>query len=494
MKVVLMTMPAVWEQDQHDFMNRRRRLFRWLRIPPQVNVVPSPSLLYLAPFLEEDGHEVVYLEGLFCSLEKVLEKLEELRPDMIGMTLLSVDWENGRGMIDEIKDRFPGSVVVAGGIHPTLWKRRCLEEAGGIDYIVYGEGEITLRELARTLEKGTDPAEVRGLAFRRDGEIVVTPPRPQVEDIDSLPFPAHGLVDIDRYLPSPTFYRSLPHANIIGARGCPYQCIFCHTDPHVRMRSAANIADEIEELYREHGVRDIAFWDDTFTLSEKRAFAFCEEMIRRDIHVDWAVNARVDRISRPLLEKMKEAGCWRVLYGVESGVQKNLDTLRKGTTLKQIREAVSMTSEAGIEAYGTFMFGIPGETFEEGLQTIEFALSLDLDYAVFVNLTPLPGTEVYRRLMEGEIKPAKFTKNRFNFKNVSFVPAGMTEEQIRYLIQTGHRRFYLRPGLIWKKIRSIRTPLDLWKYVKGFLLLATAEYEKPCHGTDPASAGAEGGE
>ncbi|MGM0627678.1 MAG: B12-binding domain-containing radical SAM protein [Candidatus Fermentibacterota bacterium] len=493
MKVVLMTMPAVWEQDQHDFMNRRRRLFRWLRIPPQVNVVPSPSLLYLAPFLEEDGHEVVYLEGLFYSLEKVLEKLDDLQPDLIGMTLLSVDWENGRGMIDEIKDRFPQSVVVAGGIHPTLWRRRCLEEARGIDYIVYGEGELTLRELVRTLEEGGDPAEVLGLAFRRGGDIVVTPPRAQVEDIDTLPFPAHGLVDMDRYLPSPTFYKSLPHANIIGARGCPYQCIFCHTDPHLRMRSAENIADEIEELYREHGVRDIAFWDDTFTLSEKRAFAFCEEMIHRGIHVDWAVNARVDRISRPLLEKMKEAGCWRVLYGVESGVQKNLDTLRKGTTLEQIREAVSMTSEAGIEAYGTFMFGIPGETFEEGLQTIEFALSLDLDYAVFVNLTPLPGTEVYRRLMEGEIQPAKFTKDRFNFKNVSFVPEGMTEEQIRYLIQTGHRRFYLRPGLIWKKIRSIRTPLDLWKYVKGFLLLATAEYEKPCDGTEPASA-AEGGE
>lgn len=493
MKVVLMTMPAVWEQDQHDFMNRRRRLFRWLRIPPQVNVVPSPSLLYLAPFLEEDGHEVVYLEGLFYSLEKVLEKLDDLQPDLIGMTLLSVDWENGREMIDEIKDRFPQSVVVAGGIHPTLWRRRCLEEARGIDYIVYGEGELTLRELVRTLEEGGDPAEVLGLAFRRGGDIVVTPPRAQVEDIDTLPFPAHGLVDMDRYLPSPTFYKSLPHANIIGARGCPYQCIFCHTDPHLRMRSAENIADEIEELYREHGVRDIAFWDDTFTLSEKRAFAFCEEMIHRGIHVDWAVNARVDRISRPLLEKMKEAGCWRVLYGVESGVQKNLDTLRKGTTLEQIREAVSMTSEAGIEAYGTFMFGIPGETFEEGLQTIEFALSLDLDYAVFVNLTPLPGTEVYRRLMEGEIQPAKFTKDRFNFKNVSFVPEGMTEEQIRYLIQTGHRRFYLRPGLIWKKIRSIRTPLDLWKYVKGFLLLATAEYEKPCDGTEPASA-AEGGE
>jgi radical SAM superfamily enzyme YgiQ (UPF0313 family) len=244
------------------------------------------------------------------------------------------------------------------------------------------------------------------------------------------------------------------------------------------MRTATNITDEIEMLYREHGVKDIAFWDDTFTLSEERAMAFCDEMIRRGIKVDWAVNARVDRITGKLLAKMKEAGCWRVLYGIESGVQKNLDRIRKGTTIEQIRNAVRLTSEAGIEAYGTFMFGIPGETFEEGLQTIDFACSLPLDYAVFVNLTPLPGSEVYDDLMEGRIQPAKFTRDRFNFKNVSFVPEGMTEDQIRFLIQQGHRRFYIRASLVWKKIRKIRSFLDLRKNINGFLLLATARYMK----------------
>ena len=473
-----MTMPTVWEQDQHDFMNRRRGMFRWLRIRPLVNVVPSPSLLYLAPWLLEDGHEVTYLEGLFYSLEEVLEKLGEIAPDFIGVTLTSVDWENSRWMLNEIKERFPGCVLAAGGIHPTLWGERCFEECEGLDLIVYGEGEETMRELAASLGKGEPLDGVKGLVFRRDGSLVRTPGRPVVEDIDTLPFPSHGLADIAAYLPSPTFYRRLPHANIIGARGCPYNCIFCHTDRHVRMRSASSIADEIELLYREHGVRDIAFWDDTFTLSEERAFLFCDEMIRRDIRVDWAVNARVDRVTGKLLAKMREAGCWRVLYGIESGVQKNLDRIRKGTTLEQIREAVGLTSEAGIEAYGTFMFGIPGETFEEGLETIDFACSLPLDYAVFVNLTPLPGSEVYDDLVAGRLEPAKFTSDRFNFKNVSFVPEGMTEEQIRYLIQQGHRRFYLRPSLVWKKIRKMRSFLDLRKNINGFLLLATARYMK----------------
>ena len=476
MRVVLMTMPTVWEQDQHDFMNRRRPLFRWLHIKPLVNVVPSPSLLYLAPWLLEDGHDVYYLEGLFHTLDEVIEKLGKIEPELIGVTLTSVDWENSRWMLNRLKEVFPNALLVAGGIHPTLWGERCFEECEGLDVIVYGEGEETIRELASALDGNRPLEDVKGLIFRRDGDVIRTGERPVIENIDTLPFPSHDLVDVAAYLPSPTFYRRLPHANIIGARGCPYRCIFCHTDPHVRMRSAANITDEIEMLYREHGVRDIAFWDDTFTLSEERAFEFCDEMIRRDIRVDWAVNARVDRVTKKLLERMREAGCWRVLYGVESGVQKNLDRIRKGTTLEQIRNAVELTAEVGIEAYGTFMFGIPGETFEEGLETIEFACSLPLDYAVFVNLTPLPGSEVYDDLVAGRINPAKFTKDRFNFKNASFVPEGMTEEQIRYLIQQGHRRFYIRPGLVWKKIRRMRSFLDLRKNINGFLLLATARY------------------
>ncbi len=471
-----MTMPASWEQDQHDFMNRRRRLFRWLHIRPLVNVVPSPSLLYLAPGLIDDGHEVTYLEGLFHGFEGICSEIAAISPDLVGITITSVDWEVSRWMIPELRRRFPGLRMAVGGIHPTLWLERCFEECPEIDYLVYGEGEQTIRDLVSAIEQERSPADIPGLILHDGDGLVRTPPRPLPGNIDELPFPSHHLVDIDRYLPSPTFYRKLPHANIIGARGCPFRCIFCHTDRNVRMRSAVNIADEIEMLRREHGVRDIAFWDDTFTLSEERALEFCDEMVRRRLGVVWAVNARVDRINERLLSAMKRAGCWRILYGIESGVQKNLDRLRKGTTLEQVRQAVSLTRRAGIEAYGTFMFGIPGETFEEGLETIDFACSIGLDYAVFVNLTPLPGTEVYDELTSGRLKPAKFTENRFNFKNVSFVPEGMTEEQIRFLIQEGHRRFYVNPRMVIRKILSIRSLLDVSKYVKGFLLLATASY------------------
>ncbi len=478
MRIVLLTMPAAWEQDQHDFMNQRISPFRWLKIKPLVNVVPSPSLLYLAPFVIQDGHQVTYLEGLFHSFENARARLRELNPEIVGVTITSVDWENSRWMINEMKREFPAATFVAGGIHPTLWGERCLEECEGLDYIVYGEGEHTFRELVGRLAAGESPEGVQGIIYRSGGGLVRTPPRPVIEDIDTLPFPAHQLAPASDYLPSPTFYNRLPHANIIGARGCPYECIFCHTDRHTRMRSAGNIADEIQWLVKNQGVRDIAFWDDTFTLSEKRVNDFCDEIEKRGLNIDWAVNARVDRVTPDMLKRMKRAGCWRILFGIESGVQKNLDTLKKRTTLSEIRTAVSATSALGMEAYGTFMFGIPGETFEEGLATIDFACSLDLDYAVFVNLTPLPGSEVYNDLLAGRIKPSKFARDRFNFKNVSFVPDGMTEDQIRFLIQEGHRRFYMRPRLVWKKIRRMHSLLDLRKYINGFSLIATAKYIK----------------
>jgi anaerobic magnesium-protoporphyrin IX monomethyl ester cyclase len=294
-----------------------------------------------------------------------------------------------------------------------------------------------------------------------------------VEDLDSLPFPDRSVVDLSRYLPSPTFYHRLPHESIIGSRGCPFQCTFCHTDPHTRMRSARNIVDEIEMLHRDHSVVDVAFWDDTFTLSERRATKVCDELLRRNLRIDWCVNARADKVNLALLRHMKRAGCWRVLYGIESGVQKNIDTLKKELTLEQITEAVRMTNRAGIEAYGTFMFGIPGETYQEGLQTIDFACSIGLDFAVFVSLTPFPGSAVYDDVKAGRIRTVK-NDPPYDLKNVSFVPEGLTEDQITSLIKQGHKRFYLRPRLVGRRLRKMRNLHDVKKNLKGFFLLLTA--------------------
>jgi radical SAM superfamily enzyme YgiQ (UPF0313 family) len=454
-------------------MNIRRKGFRWLKLRPLVNVVPSPSLLYLVPHLKRDGHEVAYLEGLFSTDDEVLSALTRWKPDVVGMTITSVDWRNAKRLAPRIKEALPEVTLVAGGIHPTLWKEQCFDECPQLDVVVYGEGELTTRELACRLQDRASLQGLQGTVFRDNGNIVTNAPRPVVEDLDTFPFPDRSVVDLDSYLPSPTFYHRLPHASIIGSRGCPYRCTFCHTEHHTRMRSARNIVDEIEFLNRRHQVVDVAFWDDTFTLSENRAYEICDEMLRRDLDVEWCVNARADKVTRPLLERMKRAGCWRVLYGIESGVQKNLDTLKKDLTLEEIAKAVRLTNEVGIEAYGTFMFGIPGETYDDGLKTIEFACSVGLDFAVFVSLTPFPGCEVYDDVKAGRIKAVKHDPP-YDLKNISFVPDGLTEQQIAHLIKMGHKRFYLRPKQVLRRAAKMRNLHDLKKNAKGFLLLLTS--------------------
>jgi len=473
MRILLLTVPAPLEQDQHRFMNIRRRGFEWLKLKPLVNVVPSPSLLYLVPYLKQDGHEVRYMEGLFSTFDAVYQTIAEFKPQMIGMTVTSVDWRNTKELVREIRERFPDLLLVVGGIHPTLWMEKCFEECPGLDIVVYGEGENTTRELANRLSANEELAGLQGIIYRDNGELVRNEPRLPVKNLDQLPFPDRTVIDLNKYLPSPTFYHRLPHASIIGSRGCPYRCTFCHTDRHTRMRSAKNIVDEIEMLNTNFGVVDVAFWDDTFTLSEQRAFDICKEILRRNLDVDWCVNARADKITKPLLRKMKEAGCWRVLYGIESGVQKNLDRLKKDIRLDQIRHAVRMTNEVGIEAYGTFMFGIPGETFEEGLETIRFACSVGLDFAVFVSLTPFPGSEVYDDVVSGKIQAVKH-EAPYDLKNISFVPDSLTEQEIEYLIKTAHKKFYLQPRTILRRFKKMRNMHDLKKNVKGFLLLLTA--------------------
>jgi anaerobic magnesium-protoporphyrin IX monomethyl ester cyclase len=145
LKKILLEMPASWEQDQHDFMNRSRRLFRCLHIKPLVNAVPSPSILHLAPFLITDGHEVTCLEGLFCTFEEMVSKLAGMAPDLVGITITSVDLEKSRGMITERKKRLPAIRIVVGGIHPTLWLERCFEECPAIDFLAFDESEFTMR-------------------------------------------------------------------------------------------------------------------------------------------------------------------------------------------------------------------------------------------------------------------------------------------------------------------------------------------------------------
>ena len=340
-----------------------------------------------------------------------------------------------------------------------------------IDAVVTGEGEITVVEMLERLSRGSSLAGVEGVAFRDGDNIIKNPPRPLITDLDSLPFPARELLgDTDKYIPPPATYRRKPVAVIITARGCNRRCIFCfqidkERKSGIRYRSVENVMQEIELCLRQ-GYREIKFIDDTLAADYDRAMQLAMEIKKRRLDFTWFASACVNQVDKPLLKAFKDAGCWAILFGAESGVQKNLNAIRKGITLEQIRIAVKAAKEVGLTVYTPFLFGIPGETFEEGLKTIEFACEINPHIANFHALTPFPGTELYDNIDKYGRMSAELTD--FTYQGAAFIPYSMTREEIALLRQIALRRFYSRPRFILRRIAGIRTINDVKAAVKGF--------------------------
>jgi radical SAM superfamily enzyme YgiQ (UPF0313 family) len=311
---------------------------------------------------------------------------------------------------------------------------------------------------------------VEGSVFRQGDKIVKNPPRPLISDIDTLPFPARELLGNTKdYIPPPATYKRRPVAVIMTARGCNRRCIFCfqidrERKSGVRFRSIKNVLEEIE-LCLAQGYREIKFIDDTLAADYDRAMKLAKEICIRKLNFTWFASACVHQVDGSLLRAFKDAGCWAILLGAESGVQKNLNALRKGITLEQTRKAVRAARKAGLTVYTPFLFGIPGETYEEALQTIDFACDLNPDIANFHALTPFPGTELYDNIdrygtMSGELSD-------FTYQGAAFVPHTMTREQIAKLRQIAFKRFYSRPSYIMRRFFALRNMNDVKASMKG---------------------------
>jgi radical SAM superfamily enzyme YgiQ (UPF0313 family) len=344
-------------------------------------------------------------------------------------------------------------------------------DSTAIDAIVTGEGEITVAEIIEKLSQGKSLTGVEGVVFRERGKIIKNPPRPLITELDSLPFPARELLgDENDYIPPPATYRRKPVAVIMTARGCNRRCIFCfqidkERKSGIRYRSVENVMQEIE-LCLKQGYREIKFIDDTLAADYDRAMQIAQEIKTRGLDFTWFASACVNQVDKLLLRAFKDAGCWAILLGAESGVQKNLNAIRKGITLEQTRNAVKAAKEVGLRVYTPFIFGIPGETFEEGLRTIEFACEINPDIANFHALTPFPGTELYDNIdMYGKISEEL---TDFTYQGVAFIPHSMTREEIAMLRQIAFRRFYSRPQFILRRIAGLRNIHDVKVAVKGF--------------------------
>ena len=436
----------------------------------QINYWQPLGTLSVAAAMQQAGHEVEFLNGAFLTREDILRAVEEAAPEFVGLYSTAFGWPKAKQAAAEIRRILPEVFITVGGPYPIAVREECLSDCCWLDAVVTGEGEVTVVELLGRLAAKTSLNGVAGLVYRDGEQIIVNEPRPLITELDDLPFPARELLGAaDHYIPPPATYRRKPVAVVMTSRGCNRKCIYCfQIDKErlsgIRYRSIASVIEEIE-LCLSQGYREIKFIDETLAGDYDRAMRLAREIKERGLDFSWFASARVDQVDQPLLEAFREAGCWAILLGAESGVQKNLNTIRKGISLEQTRQAVWAAKSAGLKVFTPFLFGIPGETFEDGLKTIEFACELNPDVANFHCLTPFPGTELYDNIEKYGTVSSDL--GDYSYQGAAFVPYTMSRDEIASLRQIAFKSFYSRPKFLVRRVLGLRSLNDLRAAMTG---------------------------
>ena len=332
--------------------------------------------------------------------DEIAEAVREEAPDVVGITTISATFHSAKKLADVVKTIDPQIQTVLGGVHPTVEPLQTLKDASAVDFVVRGEGEHTLLELVRALDgvatgNRFQPEVIPGLVWRDEsGEIRMSLRRPAITDLDSLPIPLRQNLVWPEDIQS-TFYQGM-----ITQRGCPFRCIYCArpsaNERGIRYRSPENVVEEMAHLKERHDVPSVFLHDSVFTVNRDRVMAICQLKLDRELHIPFYCQTRADLVDAELLDHMAEAGCGRVMFGIESGDAESLKRIGKGMTLETIVDAVGMVNEREIRCTGFFMVGFPWETRQLMTQTVDFAISLGLDSVSLFSATPLVGTELYR--------------------------------------------------------------------------------------------------
>jgi len=445
--------------------------------PAQVTRYPQTpmGLALIAAVLEKEGHQVTVVDANVLRLqpEEVVYRVTDA--DVVGLTAMTPTVNTAASIAHYIKQTNPNSTVILGGAHAILLPEETLATIPEVDVIVRGEGEETIIDLLRALEHKQPLSKIQGISYRQDGKVISTDARSAIVDLDSLPFLAYHLLPMRGYRPHPPHGRALPFAAIITSRGCPYRCSYCSKPvfgDNYRGQSSKRVVDEIAYHKRKFGIKEFAFYDDVFTLDKQRAYAIADEIIERGLKIDWTCETRVNLVDKELLRYLKQAGCYSIAYGIESGSQEIVNTLNKDITLEQAEEAVSLSREVGLQTIGYFMIGSPGESPETIRQTIQFAKNLKLDFAQFSITIPLPGAKLYKLYIDGRkgesIPWESFVYADFN-KSITpiFESNQLNKDDIQKWIKRAYKEFYLRPSYIWQRIRHTTSMGDLRVGIRG---------------------------
>jgi radical SAM superfamily enzyme YgiQ (UPF0313 family) len=429
--------------------------------------MPFPFFLaYATALLKKNEFDVLLIDAIAEGLseKQFLNRLADTGPDIVlyevSTASIAVDLDIAAKTKQMLSARGIEIQIIFAGAHKEMYDSGFLETQSDVDYALVGEYEFTLLSLLESIKTGSDLRETPGLIYRsRDGSVIQNPPRPLETDLDKFPWPAREYLPMHRYVDTPGGIPT-PSLQLWASRGCPFKCIFCawpqiiYGGSHYRVRSPKDVVDELEWCINKYGFKSFYFDDDTFNIGKSRIMALSHEIRDRGINLPWAVMARADTMDREMLAAMKEAGLYALKYGVESGSQKLVTEACKGLNLEKVRETINFTRELDVKYHLTFMFGLPGETWETVRETIRFALDMDPDSLQFSIATPFPGSRFHEMMEEKDF----LLSNDFNEYDGSsravIRTENMTADELEQALRLAQREYSRH--CIYKDIKSLK--------------------------------------
>ncbi len=454
--------------DGHIYI---RDMCRWGRKSREKMIWPQSSLAYLAAVVP-DTMTVRIIDAIAEEMtpDEFHEEIRKEKPKFyvtyitgttFAMDAKGVQWAKAEG-----------AVTVAVGTHVSAVPQNTLDQIAELDYVIRHEPEMSFKDIIEFTEAKRPAHEILGIAYRKDGKAAVSPDRPLLPSLDDLPIPKQHLLPLDKYkMP----FLGSRYVWVLTNRGCPYSCTYCFEGvvwgKSVRFRSAESIYKELEYL-AEHNVRNVLFLADLFTHDRKGVIKLCDMIIERGLKVRWTCNSRVDTLDEEMARKMKQAGCWLVAFGIESGSQAVLDNVKKDAKVEDATRTITMCNRVGLKTWGYFIIGLPGENKKTVRETIDFAKSIPLDIALFHVAMPYAGTEFYfQSVANGWLNTSDW--KHFDMNDSAVVGYDdFTSEEILKATKQAFREFYFRPKQMWRMSKMMMGSGDfgmIWSVCRNFL-------------------------
>jgi anaerobic magnesium-protoporphyrin IX monomethyl ester cyclase len=442
----------------------------------KLGIFPSLSLAGLAAWVRQNGFPVqlidLHVENIFPT--NASTRVQDFDPHIVALTAKTLGWPAVIEIAQMIRVACPKALIVVGGPHLSIYPKESLSW-DCFDLAVVGDGEDTLLEICERIESGSEWTDILGTYARLpSGDVVKNPPRPLSKDINKYPMTGWDLINLDNYH---CLTLLKPFATMVTTRGCPWHCGYCSQvySEKLRFRDVGLVVDEMEYLEKYHGIREIVFFDETFTIGKRRMRAFSEEVLRRNLSVKFNIRARVDTIDRETVRLLKRAGLRSIHMGVEAGTDRVLKIMNKQITRAQTQEAFRVCREEGVDTRGYFMVGYYDATHEDVDEMINFASGLGLDWASFSVATALPATDLYRIAQERGYVDGDFWR-QYTIDGGGAIPQLETEtfsaEQLRAYRTKAYMKFYLRPDLIRRKLSKSEGREELLEMLGGATVLS----------------------